>query len=517
LAKDFKEELWDSADKLRANSSLKYSEFARPVLGIVFLRYADFKFEKIDLELKKEQKKSPSRRREISAIDYIEKGAIYLPEIARYSYLLSLPESENIGLAMNKAMKAIEEYNDDLKGVLDIDYQRIRKETLFALLNQFSRMEFYSREDVFGEIYEFFLGKFALKEGQRGGQFFTPESLVKLIVEVLEPTHGRIYDPACGAGGMFIQCANFLRKQGKDPSAELSFYGQELIAETIKLCKMNLAVHGLFSQEIKQGNTYYEDIHNSIGRFDFVLSNPPFNVNGVDKEKIKRDKRFSYGIPSVDNANYLWIQIFLNALNDTGRCGFVMANSAVDMGQSELEIRKKIIKSGVVDVIIAIGTNFFHNVTLPCTLWFFDRGKRGTKREDKVLFIDARELYNQVDRAHRNFLPEQIEFIGNVVRLYKGKKPKFREGSNKLTFKNFPESKYMNVKGLCRIATIEDIAKQGYSLNPGRYVGLPKKVLAKDYDFKQELKKLQEELSTLSKKANKLEPEIFETLKQLLE
>ena len=343
MTKDFKEELWGSADKLRANSSLKYSEFAKPVLGIVFIRYADYKFKKINQELEKQEKDS-IRRRKISETDYIERGAIYLPEKARFSYLLKLPERKNIGLAMNEAMKAIEEYNDDLKGVLDIDYQKIRKDTLIALLNQFSTMEFYTREDIFGEIYEYFLGKFALKEGQRGGQFFTPESLVKLIVEVLEPNHGRIYDPACGAGGMFIQSANFLRKQGKDPSAELSFYGQEVIADTIKLCKMNLAVHGLFGQEIKQGNTYYDDIHNSLERFDYVMSNPPFNVKGVDKEKIKRDKRFSYGIPTVDNANYLWIQIFLNTLNDAGRCGFVMANSAADIGQSELVLRKKILE-----------------------------------------------------------------------------------------------------------------------------------------------------------------------------
>ncbi len=515
LAKDFKEKLWDSADKLRANSALKYSEFARPVLGIVFLRYADFKFAKINQELQKEEIET-SRRRKISEVDYIERGAIYLPERARYDYLRKLPEKENIGLAMNKAMKLIEENNDDLKGVLDIDFQKIRKETLVALLNQFSTMDFYTREDVFGEIYEYFLGKFAAKEGQRGGQFFTPESLVKLIVEVLEPDKGRIYDPACGAGGMFIQSANFMRNRGKEPSSELSFYGQEVISDTIKLCKMNLAVHGLFGQEIKQGNAYYDDIHNSLGRFDFVMSNPPFNVNGVDKEKIKGDKRFSYGIPKVDNANYLWMQIFLNVLNETGRSGFVMANSAADVGQSELELRKKIIEDRVVDVIIAIGTNFFHNVTLPCTLWFFDKSKKGTERENTVLFIDAREIYNQVDRAHRDFLPEQLEIIANIVRLYKDEEPSYNKNSKELFKKSFPDEKYLDVLGLCKIATIDEIIEQNHSLNPGRYVGIPERKTS-EIDFFERIRHLSTELSQLNSEAKTLEKSIEKNLTDLIE
>jgi len=374
----------------------------------------------------------------------------------------------------------------------------------------------FEKKDVFGEIYEYFLGKFALKEGQRGGQFFTPESLVKLIVEVLEPTHGRIYDPACGAGGMFIQSANFLRKLGNDPSAELSFYGQEVIADTIKLCKMNLAVHGLFGQEIKQGNTYYDDVHNSPDKFNFVMSNPPFNVKGVDKEKIKRDKRFSYGIPKANNANYLWIQIFLNTLNETGRSGFVMANSAADTGQSELELRKKIIEDKVVDVIIAIGNNFFHNVTLPCTLWFFDKGKKGTDRENGVLFIDAREIYNQVDRSHRDFLPEQIEFIGNIVRMFKGKELIFKENSKKLTKKNFPDSKYQDVSGLCKVATIEDILDQRYSLNPGRYVGL-KKSETEENDVYGKLINLKNELTKLNKESNNIKNKILKSIDEICE
>jgi len=514
LTSDFKDELWKTANKLRANSDLKYSEFANPVLGIVFLRYADFKFTQIEQELHKKEESS-TRRRKISETDYIERGAIFLPEKARYSYLLNLPEEENIGLVLNEAMKSIEENNEDLRGVLDIDYLKIRKDTLIALLNQFSKMEFYTGEDVFGEIYEYFLGKFALKEGQRGGQFFTPESLVKLIVEVLEPTHGRIYDPACGAGGMFIQSANFLRKKGKDPSAELSFYGQEIIADTIKLCKMNLAVHGLFGQEIKQGNAYYEDVHNSLDRFDFVMSNPPFNVDGVDKEKIKRDKRFSYGIPKTDNANYLWIQIFLNSLNDSGRCGFVMTNSAADIGQSELELRKKIIEDKVVDVVISIGSNFFHNVTLPCSLWFFDKGKIGTEKEDRVLFIEAKEIYNQIDRSHRDFLPEQIEYIGNIVRMYK-ESELMDNNSKEQIDNNFPDKKYQDVLGLCKIATINEIVEQNYSLNPGRYVGIPdKKETDPDYFFT--LNSLYNNLINYNDKSRELEDSIIHNLNEIIE
>jgi len=515
LAKDFKEELWKTANKLRANSDLKYSEFAKPVLGIVFLRYADFKFTQIEQELQKNQETS-TRRRKISETDYIERGAIFLPEKARYSYLLNLPEEENIGQVMNEAMKSIEENNEDLRGVLDIDYQKIRKDTLIALLNQFSKMEFYTRENVFGEIYEYFLGKFALKEGQRGGQFFTPESLVKLIVEVLEPTHGRIYDPACGAGGMFIQSASFIRKQGKDPSTELSFYGQEIIADTIKLCKMNLAVHGLFGQEIKQGNAYYEDVHNSLGKFDFVMSNPPFNVDGVDKEKIKRDKRFRYGIPTTDNANYLWIQIFLNALNETGRCGFVMANSAVDAGSSEFEIRKKIIEDNYVDVVIAISKNFFHNATLPCTLIFFDKNKGNTGRKENILFIDAREIFTQVDKAHRDFLPKQIEFLGNIVKLYKNQKLKFKIDSTDLITKNFPNNEYIDVKGLCNIASIEDIQQENYSLNAGRYVGVVFQEIS-DLDFKQQLVDFKKQFKSLILESEKLQNSIQENTEALLQ
>ena len=245
--------------------------------------------------------------------------------------------------------------------------------------------------DAFGKIYEYFLGKFAMSEGQKGGEFFTPTSIVKLIVEIIEPFHGQILDPASGSGGMFVQSAAFVEHHKKSVN-EISVYGQEKVAETIRLCKMNLAVHGL-SGDIRQAVTYYEDIHKSVGKFDFVMANPPFNVDKVDKERIKDDPRYPFGLPKADNANYLWIQIFYSTLNAKGRAGFVMANSAGDARGSELEIRQKLLKAGAVDVMVSIGPNFFYTVTLPCTLWFLDRGKSKTNRKDKVLFIDARHIF----------------------------------------------------------------------------------------------------------------------------
>jgi len=427
---------------------------------------------------------------------------------------LNLPEGENIGKAINDAMKAIEKENEDLKDVLPKTYNRLENDVLVALLKIFSSIPMTLEGDVFGKIYEYFLGKFAMAEGQRGGEFFTPTSLVKLIVEVIGPYHGRIYDPACGSGGMFVQSAKFVERHKKNPSAEISIYGQEKTAETVRLCKMNLAVHGL-SGDIRQGNTYYEDFHNSIGKFDFVMANPPFNVNGVDKEKVRADKRFVYGVPKVDNANYLWIQVFLSALNGRGRAGFVIANSASDARQSELQIRKKLIEDRAVSVVIVIGPNFFYTVTLPCTLWFFDKGKKHTNRKDNVLFIDARSIYRQIDRAHREFTPEQIEFIANIVRLYREERVETDKGSQKLVEQYFPEGEYRDIPGLCRVATIEEIIDQGYSLNPGRYVGVTEKE-EEEFDFSERLHALNAELERLNVEAHELEEQVAENVMKIL-
>lgn len=504
--------LWDAADLLRANSKLSAAEYSTPVLGLIFLRFADHKFTEAKNEIEKEFEKSNSRMR-IRKEHYQARGVLYLPEKARFSYLLNLPEGNNIGKAVNEAMKLIEAENEDLKGVLPKTYSRLENDVLVALLKNFD-IDFKIEGDVFGKIYEYFLGNFAMAEGQRGGEFFTPTSIVKLIVAIIKPFHGRIYDPACGSGGMFVQSANFVEEHKINATQEISIFGQEKTAATIRLCKMNLAVHGL-SGDIKQGNTYYEDIHNSFGKFDFVMANPPFNVSGVDKERIREDKRFSYGIPRADNANYLWIETFVNALNEKGRAGFVMANSASDAGQSELEIRKKMVDEGIIDIIVSVGSNFFYTVTLPCTLWFFDKNKKDTVTEGKVLFIDARAIYKQIDRAHREFTPEQIESLANIARLYRGEKIENIHGSKTFIEEKFPDGEYIDILGLCKIVNTAEIINQGYSLNPGRYVGVTERK-EDDFDFKEKLQELNVEFKRLNIEAHELEKNIEGNITKLV-
>jgi len=406
-------------------------------------------------------------------------------------------------------MESIEAANPDLKGVLPRDYARIDNAVLAELLRLVGTIPDDVEGDGFGKIYEYFLGKFAMSEGKLGGEFFTPTSLVKLIVDIIEPFHGRILDPASGSGGMFVQSARFVTEHQKNPTSEISIFGQEREDETIRLAKMNLAVHGL-SGEIVQSNTYYEDPHNSVGRFDFVLANPPFNVNAIDKERIKDDRRFPLGLPSTDNGNYLWIQLFSSALNDTGRAGFVMANSASDARHTELTIRRKLIEDRQVDVMVAVGTNFFYTVTLPVTLWFLDKSKRDTERADQVLFIDARHIFRQVDRAHRDFTPEQHEFLTNVVRLYRGEEPECVNGSESMLGERFPDLRtYADVPGLCKVATVREIEAQSWSLNPGRYVGIEAGDDG-DLDFVECFGELAEQLQALTSEAHDLEATIFD-------
>ena len=509
---ELEKRLWDVADELRANSDLKSSEYSTPVLGLIFLKYADYCFSKQEKIL---SKKSTGRRK-IGKTDYQAAGVMYLPDEARFSYILNLPEGADIGRAINEAMKSIERENEDLRGVLPKTYNRFNNNLLVELLKLMSSIPADIEGDAFGRIYEYFLGNFAMKEGQHGGEFFTPTSIVKLIVSVIQPFHGKIYDPACGSGGMFVQSAKFVQEHKKRAMDEISIYGQEKTRETVNLCKMNLAVHGL-SGDILQANSYYEDLHDMVGKFDFVMANPPFNVNRVDKERIKNDRRrFPFGMPSVDNANYIWIQLFYSALNDNGRAGFVMANSASDARASELEIRRKLIEDKVVDVMIAVGSNFFYTVTLPCTLWFLDKGKKKTERRDKILFIDARKIYHQIDRAHREFLPEQIEFIANIVRLYRGEDIEIVHGSEKLMKETFPKGKYQDVAGLCKVAILREIEEQGWSLNPGRYVGVAEKT-TEEFDFKERLEELNEELERLNAEAKGLEERISENIAKILE
>ena len=508
--------LWAMADELRANSRLRASEYSTPVLGLIFLRYADHKFTQAEEEIREA---ASTARKHFRITDqrteYQARGVFYLPEEARFQYLLNLPESEDIARAINDAMRAIEEANSGLDGVLPKTYNRLERSVLFELLRTMAQIPMDIEGDAFGKIYEYFLGNFAMAEGQRGGEFFTPTSLVKLIVEILQPFKGRILDPACGSGGMFVQSAEFIHNHRGNGNDQISIYGTERVTETIRLCKMNLAVHGL-EGDIRQANSYYEDPHRCLDKFDFVMANPPFNVDRVDRERLRDDPRFPFGMPRTDNANYLWIQLFLSALNPSGRAGFVMANSAADARASELEIRKQIIESRAVNVMVSISPNFFYTVTLPCTLWFFDKSKGESERADKVLFIDARHIFQQVDRAHREFTPQQIEFLSNIVRLHRDEAPENQHDSAETTATQFPDDIYVDVPGLCRVATIAEIEAQGWSLNPGRYVGVADREVDA-FDFAERLGELNEELEVLNTEAHQLEERISANVAMILE
>ena len=559
---DVEKRLWEAADQLRANSKLKASEYSMPVLGLIFLRYADSRFTAMQRLLQAERAEAagvsaevalagptgsasaglattqgsapsialggtdvfvpdasasaptapPQAPTDFDKLEYQARGVLYVPEAARFSNLLRLPEGANVAQAISDAMKAIEAENEDLRDVLPKTYNRLDNATLVELLRLLAPIEIEG--DAFGKIYEYFLGKFAMSEGQKGGEFFTPISIVKLIVEIIEPYHGRIYDPACGSGGMFVQSAHFVERHRENPADEISVFGQERISETVRLCRMNLAVHGL-SGDIRQSNTYYEDLHQSVGRFDFVMANPPFNVNKVDKERIKDDPRFPFGVPKPDNANYLWIQLFYSALSATGRAGFVMANSASDARGSEQLIRERLLREGAVDVMISIGPNFFYTVTLPCTLWFLDRAKNDRSRGETVLFIDARSTFRQLDRAHRDFTPEQLEFLANIVRLCRGEEPETGAGSAELLAASFPDGAYRDVPGLCKVATLAEIEAQGWSLNPGRYVGVAERP-DDGVDFHERLQELNAELERLNAEAHQLEERIAGNVRKLL-
>jgi type I restriction enzyme M protein len=503
--------LWETADQLRANSDLKAGEYSTPVMGLIFLKYADNRFTQVETKLAG----SGTGRKGIGKADYQAQKVLYLPDEARFTNLLKLEEGANLGKAINDAMAAIERENPALVGVLPRTYQSLTNDTLVSLLRSVNSMLGQITGDAFGKVYEYFLGKFAVAEGSKGGEYFTPTPIVQLIVEIMEPFNGKILDPACGSGGMFVQSARFVDEHRNGKTGRLSIHGQERVDETVRLCKMNLAVHGLEGQ-IKQSNTYYEDPFESVGQFDYVMANPPFNVNKIDKAKLEGDKRFPFGLPKSDNGNYIWIQAFYSALNATGRAGFVMANSAADAGSSEMEIRKKLLVDKAVDVIVAVGPNFFYTVTLPVTLWFFDKAKRGTARENTVLFIDARKVFRQIDRAHRDWTTEQIEFLSNIARLYRDEAIETEQGSAEMVATSFPDGAYADVPGLCAVATLEQIEKQGWSLNPGRYVGVAE-VEDDGIDFRVRLEELDEELEKLNTEAAELWERIAANVAELLE
>jgi type I restriction enzyme M protein len=519
--------LWDAADQFRANSGLKSQEYSAPVLGLIFLRFAEVRFAAQRAKLEKGSASSRRGSRVDEPAAYHAEGILYLPGEARFDYLLNRPEAENIGAKVNAAMRDIEKQNPQLGGVLPKTYNLFTSTLLKELLKKVSEIPASMDYDAFGRIYEYFLGEFAMSEGQGGGEFYTPSSIVRLLTEVIEPYHGRILDPACGSGGMFVQSARFVAEHKKNPAAELSIHGVEKTDETGRLCRLNLAVHGL-EGEIRHGgniNSYYDDPHDATGHFDFVLANPPFNVNAVDKERLKDSvglgRRFPFGLPRTDNGNYLWIQLFYSALNEKGRAGFVMANSASDARSSEQELRRQLVESRAVDVMVAVGPNMFYTVTLPCTLWFLDKGKGKAARTSTALFIDARHIYRQVDRAHREWAPAQIGFMANIVRLYRGEALDFTLGGGEARAKLEEifgkKAKYADVPGLCRAASLKEIEAQGWSLNPGRYVGVAPGETVSDEHFKAQLETLNEELEALNSQARELEHTIAVNVAEILE
>jgi type I restriction enzyme M protein len=514
----FEANLWAAADQFRANSGLKAQEYSGPILGLIFLRFVEARYALLRDKLEADAGSSRRGSRVDDPVAYHAVGVLYLSPEARYDHLLSLPEGSDIGASVNNAMREIEKLNPRLDGVLPKTFNLFSSTLLKELLKKVSEIPVSLDFDAFGRIYEYFLGKFAMSEGQGGGEFYTPASIVKLLTQVIEPYHGRILDPACGSGGMFVQSARFVSEHQKNPADELAIFGVEKTDETGRLCRLNLAVHGL-EGDVRHGgnvNSYYDDPHAATGQFDFVLANPPFNVNAVDKERIKDmvgpSRRFPFGLPRTDNANYLWIQLFYSALNQTGRAGFVMANSASDARSSEQELRQQLIEARAVDVMVAVGPNMFYTVTLPCTLWFLDKGKAASERANTVLFIDARHIYRQIDRAHRDWTPAQIGFISNLVRLYRGEEPDLTQGGDETLAKLkevFGESpSYADVLGLCKAATIAEIEAQGWSLNPGRYVGVAQGEEVSDEDFREQFEALNEELESLNSQARELEESI---------
>jgi type I restriction enzyme M protein len=516
--------LWEAADQLRANSGLNPQQYSGPVLGLIFLRFAEVRFAKRRAALEKQTSGTRRGSRLEDPAAYHADGILFLAPDARFDFLLSLPEGGKIGAKVNDAMRAIERDNPQLAGVLPKTFELFSSTLLKQLLKRVSEIPATLDYDAFGRIYEYFLGEFARTEGSKGGEFFTPASIVRFIVEVIEPYHGAVFDPASGSGGMFVQSARFVSEHKKDPSRELSIHGHEKVGTTVALSRMNLAMHGL-EGDVREANSYYDDPHESTGRFDFVLANPPFNVNAVDKERLEGDvgknRRFPFGLPRTDNANYLWIQLFYSALNQKGRAGFVMANSASDARSSEQELRRQLIESRAVDVMVGVGPNMFYTVTLPCTLWFFDRDKSKSKRADKVLFLDARHIYRQVDRAHRDWTGVQIGFLANIVRLYRGEGLDFTLGGDEARAKLEEifgqKPKFADVPGLCCAATLKEIEAQGWSLNPGRYVGVAAGEAVSDEDFKEQLETLNEELEVLNAQARELETTIAGNVVEILE
>lgn len=570
--KKLKDDLWHSADMLRAGAHLAANKYGQPILGLIFLRYADILFKQHKPVIDAEYNRLKGSRAEKSIKEVaIEKCGFYLPECAYYDFINNAPDDANKATLVKKAMEEIEKENDRMEGVLPKEvYGQLvpeeEPELLSKIIRVFKDIPENIEIDLFGEIYEYFLGKFAIAEGKDGGTFYTPASVVRYMVEVLRPEKGNklFLDPACGSGGMFVQAARYMHKHNATNEDMMKFmcYGVEKDPDTVKLAKMNLLLHNVRG-DVRETNSYYSDPHDAVGRFDYVMANPPFNVDEVVYDKVKDDPRFKpYGVPknkskstkkdkdkkeTVPNANYLWISYFATALNENGRSALVMANSASDAGASELDIRTKMIKEGIIKQMVTLPSNMFTSVTLPATLWFFDKQKPNTDKKDEILFIDARNVFTQVDRAHRKFSDEQIKNLGIITRLYDGETEEFtklikeyetnmanapetsdEEDNPPKSYwqanidwlkERFPEGKYRDVIGLCKVAKLEGedgVKDQDYSLNPGRYVGV---VIEDDgmteEEFTEKMLALHAEYQTLSKEIIDVERDININIKEL--
>ena len=447
--KKLEAELWESADLLRQGSKLTSSQYCMPVLALLFLRYAFSRFKMVEAEILQSRPSRGGRVMPVEASDFAAKSALFLPQEAQYDYLVNLPANiadaglktkdgkdiNSLGEAVNYAMQLVEEQSEQLTGVLPKSYTVFADELLADLLRIFNNQTIDEvGGDVIGRIYEYFLSKFAKAVASDDGVFFTPKSLVKMLVNVLEPTSGIMLDPACGSGGMFVQTGDFVNQAGLNANTQMTFYGQEKVEYNAQLCLMNMAVHGLNGKIVSgdEANSFYHDAHNLEGKCDYVMANPPFNVDKVKSESAWAAGRLPFGLPGVNakskeigNANYLWISYFHAYLNDHGRAGFVMASSATDSANKDRDIREKLVRTGDVDVMVSVGNNFFYTLSLPCSLWFFDKAKRAENR-DKVLFIDARNYYTVVDRTLNEWTEWQLRNLQAIVHLYRGEKEKYQ-------------------------------------------------------------------------------------------
>ena len=525
--------LWSAADTLRANSNFAANEFFMPVMGLIFLRHAYSRYLAVKDEVVKSLPSRGGKTREPTKEDFSAKGAVFLRPEAQFDYLVSLPDSANRAEAIISAMESIEADYESLKGVLPKEeYNELDNEILGQLLRKLNPEELKKMSgDVFGRIYEYFLTQFAGTKAHDGGEFFTPVSLVSFIAKVLETDSGIVLDPACGSGGMFVQSARVVECQNENPTEKLTFFGMEKNATTIRLAKMNLAVHGL-EGDIKKAITYYEDPHELIGKADFVMANPPFNVDEIDADKIKNDPRLPFGLPSVNdkgkvsNGNYVWISYFYSYLNEHGRAGFVMAAGAESAGRGDALVRQKLIETGDVDVMVSIRSNFFYTRTVPCVLWFLNRAKKTNEQKNTVLMIDARNVYRKVTRKINDFSPEQEQNLLAIVWLYRGETQRYKEllayyrknGDDEAADwleERFPDGKYRNVEGLVKAVTREEIAANDWSLTPGRYVGVAE-TDDNDEDFAEKFASLHEELRKLNAEAVTLAEKIDANFKELM-